>query len=160
MLQLLASGGRLPVPTARCTTDHAQQRSDRQAWPELEPRVELLPRPAVHPDLASLPAFAPADEHGAARTVEISLRKRERFADPESGAPEQHDQRPEAQSVSFLTSHAHDCDDLLDRWRVGRVVHALVAGRAALVVAGHRRRGASMACGVESDEFHHSTSYC
>jgi hypothetical protein len=29
---------------------------------------------------------------------------------------------------------------------------------AALVVAGHRRRGATVACGVENEGFHHSTS--
>jgi hypothetical protein len=140
--------------------DHAEQGSDRQTRPELKPRVELLPGPAVHADLAPLTALAAAHEHRAARAVEIGLRKRKRFSDPESGAPEQHDQRPETQSVRLLTSHAHDCDDLLDRGRVGRVAHAPVAGRTASVVAGHRRRRASMAGGVESDGFHHSTSYC
>jgi hypothetical protein len=148
------------MPAACRAIDDAEQSSDRQTRPEFKPRVELLPRPAVHPDLAPLPALAAAHEHRAPRAVEISLRKRKRFSDPESGAPEQHDQRPETQSVRLLTSHAHDCDDLLDRGRVGRVAHALVAGRTALVEAGQRRRGASMACGVESDGFRHSTSYC
>jgi hypothetical protein len=72
--------------------------------------------------------------------VEISFREGERFADPESGPPEQHDQRPESQSVRFLAGDTQDRDDFLDRGRVGRVPHALVARRAGLVVAGHRCR--------------------
>jgi len=78
-----------------------------------------------------------AHEYGAARAVEIGLRERERFADPESGAPEQHEQRPEAQTVRSLAGDAHDGDDLFDRGWIGRVAHALVARRSAVVVAGH-----------------------
>jgi hypothetical protein len=67
-------------------------------------------------------------------------------------------QGSESESVRLLAGRAHDCDDLLDCRRVGRVPHALVAGWAALVVAGHRRRGVAVASGVESEGFHHSTS--
>ena len=43
------------------------------------------------PDLATPATLAPADQNGPALTVKIGLGQRERFADPESGAPEHHD---------------------------------------------------------------------
>jgi hypothetical protein len=110
VLQLLAGCGRLPMPPAGRAVDDAEQRSGRQTRPELKPRVELVPGPPVHPNLAPLPALAAAHEHRAPRAVEIGLSKRKRFSDPESGAPEQHDQRPETQSVRLLTGNAHDCN--------------------------------------------------
>jgi hypothetical protein len=69
--------------------DHAQHRSDWQPTTDLQPGVELLPRPTVHPNLAALAALPAADQHGAAASVQIALLERERFADPQTGTPEQ-----------------------------------------------------------------------
>jgi hypothetical protein len=110
---------------------------------DLEPWFELLPHPPVHPDFAALPALSPPDEDRAAVAVEVALLDGERFADPQAGTAEQHDQRPESMAVSAVTGRAHNRDDLLDRRWVGRVLLALVAWRAASVipgmVAGERR---------------------
>jgi hypothetical protein len=46
--------------------EHAEQRAWRHAWPELEPRSELFPCPAVHPDLTSLAALPATNENRAA----------------------------------------------------------------------------------------------
>jgi hypothetical protein len=48
---------------------------------DLQPWIELLPRPAIHPDLAALAALSAPDKHGAARSIEITLLKSEGFAD-------------------------------------------------------------------------------
>src|SRR5690242_11233648 len=56
---------------------------------DLQPRIELLPRPPVHPDLAALAALPAPDEYGAAGSVQIALLEREGFADSKSGAREQ-----------------------------------------------------------------------
>src|SRR5690348_11652589 len=103
--------------------------------PALEPWVELLPRPTVHPDLASLAAFSPPDEHSASGAVQVALPEQERFADSQPGAPEQHDQRPEPMAVGAVTDATHHCHDLFDRRRIGRVLLALVPWRAASVIA-------------------------
>lgn len=92
-MELLSSCRRLPVPPGRRAVDHAQQRSDRQLAPGLQPRFELAPRPAVHAHLTSLSAFPAADEDRAVHDVEVGLLKRQGFADSESRAPKQHDQR-------------------------------------------------------------------
>jgi hypothetical protein len=70
--RLANSRGR-PRATLRRTVDDAKQRSDAQGDTEAQPRVELFPRPPVHADLASLAAFASADEDRAAVSVEITL---------------------------------------------------------------------------------------
>jgi len=119
---------------------HTQQDADRELLADLEPWLELLPRPAVHTDLASLAALPATDEHCAAGLVQIALLKSERFADPQPGAPQQHDQRPESVAVGAVTDGAHHGDDLLHRRRVGGVLLALVAWWAPSVVAGHGRR--------------------
>jgi hypothetical protein len=100
------------------------------------------------------------DEDRAAGAVEVGLGERERFADPEPGSPEQRDQRSGPQTVRCVAGGAHDRDDLIGRRRVGGVAYALVPWRSAVVVAGHGDSRAAMAGGVESDGFHHSTSYC
>ena len=120
--------------------DDAQQGPDRKLATDLEPRAELLPGPSVHPDLAALAAFPAPDEHCAAGAVQIALLQGKRFTDAESGAPEQHDQRAKPVTVRAIADHPHDGDDLLDRRRIGRVLLALVARWAALVIAGHCRR--------------------
>jgi len=60
--ELDADSGWGAWPTAGRATQDAEQRPDRHRCPDLEPRRELLPRPAVHPDLAPLAALSPPDE--------------------------------------------------------------------------------------------------
>ena len=120
--------------------NHAQERPDRELSADLEPWVELFPRPSVQPDLAALAALSTPDEHCATGAVEVALLESEGFADPKAGAPEQHDQRPQPVTIGAVTDSAHYRDDLLDGRRIGRVLLALVSWRAPSVVAGHRRR--------------------
>ena len=140
VMQLLACGRRLPAATGCRSVDHTQQRSDRELPADLEPRVELLPGPTVHPDLATLAAFATPHEHRTARAIQIALLQSERFADPQASASEQHYQRTKSVTVGTVPDGAHDSDDLLDGGRIGRILLSLVPRRAAPVVAGHRCR--------------------
>jgi len=93
---------------------------------DLQPRIELLPRPPVHSDLAALAALPTPDGHGAARSVQIALLERERFADSQAGAPEQDDERAESMAVGAITDCAHDRDDLFNRRWIGRVLLAFL----------------------------------
>jgi hypothetical protein len=157
VMQLLACGRCFPASAGGRAVDHAQERSDRELASDLEPGVELLPCPAVHPDFAALAAFPVPNEHGAAATVQVALLEGERFTDAQPGTPQQDDQRAKPVSVGTVTDCAHDSDDLLDgRW-IGRVLLALVAWWAPAVIAGHRRRRAAMACGVQQNGFHESS---
>jgi hypothetical protein len=97
--QLAARGRLLPRPAGIRTVNHAQQRADGQPDAQPLPGFELLPRPAVHPDLATPVAFAVADKHGAAAGVEVGLSERERLADPHPRPPQQHDQRAQPDTV-------------------------------------------------------------
>src|SRR5947209_3414826 len=99
--------------------DHAQQRPDRKVAADLEPWVELIPRPSVHPDLASLATLPAPDEHGPAATVKVALLQVARFAEPQAGTPEQHDQRAESVTFGAVADRAHDRDDLLNGRRIG-----------------------------------------
>jgi len=128
LVELLAGSGRLPTPPGGRSVDDTEQRADRELASDLEPRIELVPGPAVHPDLAPLAAFPAADEHGAAGCVQIALLEAERLADPQPGTPEQHDQRAEPMSLGSITDGSHDRDDLFDGRRVGRILLALVPG--------------------------------
>jgi hypothetical protein len=56
-------------PTARRSSEHTEQRVYRKRGSEHEPRLELLPCPAVHPDLTPLTTLATADQHSAARGI-------------------------------------------------------------------------------------------
>ena len=55
--QLPARGCCFPVPARGWAVDHAQQWADREPDAELLPGLELLPRPAVHPHLATSAAL-------------------------------------------------------------------------------------------------------
>jgi hypothetical protein len=72
--------------------DDAEQCADRKLCALLQPRRELVPRPRVHADLATLAALATAHEDRAAHAIKVALGKRERFADPQAGAPQHDDQ--------------------------------------------------------------------
>jgi hypothetical protein len=61
--------------------------------------------------------------------IEIGLGERQRFLDPQSGAPEDHDQAAQSTAVCPVTGRARDGDDLLDLGWMGGVPQALVARR-------------------------------
>src|SRR4051794_3272531 len=56
--------------------------------PGCEPGMQFLPGPVVHADLATAPALAAPDQDRSAASVQVGLGERERFADPQPGAPE------------------------------------------------------------------------
>lgn len=92
-MQLCARGRRFPAPAGGESVYHAQQCAGRQLLTDLEPWVELIPCPAVHPDFAPFAGFPASNEHVAAAAVKIALLEGERFADRQPGAPQQHDER-------------------------------------------------------------------
>jgi hypothetical protein len=140
VMQLFSRGGAFPMSSGGRSVDHAQQCADRKLAADLQPGVELVPCPTVHPDLSALAALSTSDQYSAARPVEVALLKRERFTDPQSGTPQQHNQRTKSVTVGAVADRAHHGDDLFDRRRIGRVLLALVSGWTASVVAGHGRR--------------------
>jgi len=97
--QLAARGCRLPVAPGGRAVDHAEQRADREPDMELLPGLEVLPRPAVHPHLATLVAFAAADKHSPPASVQVCLGERERFADPQPRSPQHDDQRAQTHPI-------------------------------------------------------------
>jgi hypothetical protein len=86
---------------------------------------------------AALPA---PDEQRSATPIEIAFGERERLMDPQSGAPQDDDQPAQPATVDAVAGAVHHGHDLLDRWRVGRIAHPLVARRAA-GMEGRQRRG-------------------
>jgi len=150
---------RTPAAAAtRCSS--ARIPAGPQGWPRVGPRSTqnraptgrlarcsshgpLVPAPAVHADLAALAALPVPDQHGTAAAVQIAFGQRERFADPQSGAPEHDDDGSQPNALRPVAAGAHHGDDLLDAGRVRRVAAALVAGRAPLVKAGQGRRRAA-----------------
>jgi hypothetical protein len=108
----------------------------------------------IHPHLAAFAALAAADEDGASRSVEVTLGEVKRLADTQTGTPQDHHQRPQASTVRPITGRAHDCDDLLDPRRIGRIAKALVSRGSPLVVAGHRGRRATMTSSIQQHRFH------
>jgi len=122
-----------------------------------EPRLQLLPRPVVHTDLAAAAALAATDQHGAPPPIKIGLSERERLADPQPGTPEHDDQGSQAPPVDRLAGGAYDRDDLLDGGRVRRVAHPLVAWRATGVEARQRGGRAATTGGIEQTLGHLSS---
>jgi hypothetical protein len=135
----------------RRAVDDAQQRSDRQLAPGLQPRFDLGPGPGVHANLPAFSTFPAADEDRAAHVVEVGLLKRQGFADSESSSPKQHDQRAQPLAIRAVSDAEHHRDDLLDRRRAGRVLLALVPRRPPAVVARHRRRRPTMPGDVQQN---------
>jgi hypothetical protein len=84
--QRRSDGGRRPWSSLCWAVDDAQQRADRQRDSDAQPRVDLLPGPPVHADLASLSAIAATNEDAAARPVKVTLGQRKRLADAQPGA--------------------------------------------------------------------------
>jgi hypothetical protein len=72
-------------------------------------------------------ALAVPDQNRAAAPVKIGLGQRQRLVDPQTGAPEHHDQRADATAVAIVVGLAHNGHDLIDGRRVGRVALTLVS---------------------------------
>ncbi len=73
LMQLRSDAGRSPRTSAGRSAQDAEQRPDRERRAQREPRGELLPGPAVHPDLAPLAAFAKAHQNRAPDRVKVAL---------------------------------------------------------------------------------------
>jgi hypothetical protein len=126
VMQLFARGRRFPTSSGGRSVDHAQQCADRKLAADLQPGIELVPCPTVHPDLSALAALfhtGPVPRRGCGRGRSL---ERQRFADPQSGTPQQHNQRTKSLTLGAVTDRAHHRDDLFDRRRIGRVLLALV----------------------------------
>src|SRR3954468_20842389 len=82
--QLLADRGRRPSPAAGRAGEHAEQRADRQPDADVQPLLQLLPGPVVHPDFPAATALASADKDCAAAGVEVGLDEGERFVDAQA----------------------------------------------------------------------------
>src|SRR6516225_10428039 len=87
VMQLFARGRGLPVPAGGRPVNNAQQGPGRELAADLHPWIKLIPRPAVHPDLAALAAFPAANQDRAASRVQVALLERERLADQQTCAP-------------------------------------------------------------------------
>ena len=72
----------------------------------------------------------------------------ERLADPQAGAPQDHDQRPQPGAVWSVARSAHDGDYLVDCRGVSRIVQAFVPWRSAAVVGGHGGWRAAMTSSI------------
>ncbi len=153
-----ADRGGCPWPPRGWSVDDAQQRADGQLHPAFQPGLELLPAPAVHARLAALAALTLPHEKAPARNVEVAFGEGERLADPESGAPQQHDQGAGPEAVRAVASAAHHRNDLLNAGRIGGVAQALVARWATAVVARQRGGRAATPSGVDQDLGAHAPS--
>src|SRR5215208_6052293 len=100
--QLRAGGAGCPRPSACRAVDDAKQRSDRQLDPRLEPWLELLPRPVVHPHLAAPAALAAPHQQRTAPRIEVGLGERERLTDPQASAPQHNDQPAQPATVDAV----------------------------------------------------------
>src|SRR5450755_3872363 len=116
--ELAADGGRGPRATAGWAVDDAEQRPDRELETVLEPAVQVLEPPVVHPDLTTTIALTVADQHRPAGRVHVGLGQGQRLGDPQPAAPQHRDDSPHSKAVAVLTGVAHDGDDLLDSRRV------------------------------------------
>ena len=140
------------MPSSCCSVDDAKQGPDGKTHADLEPRLQLIPRPVIHADLAAPAALAAADEDGASRSVKVTLGEVKRLADSQTGR--ELPAAPAGEHRQAITRRAHDCDDLLDRRRIGRIAKALVPGGLPLVVARHRGGRATMTSSIENYRFH------
>jgi hypothetical protein len=79
------------APTSRAVDD-AQQSTDRELGPQLEPGPQFFPSPRVQADLAAAPTLAVPDQERAAALIEIALGQSKRLMNPQPRSPQQHDQ--------------------------------------------------------------------
>jgi hypothetical protein len=60
----MRTGGRArPPPAPGLAVHDAEERPDGELNPRLEPRLQFLPAPGVHPDFAAAAALAATDKH-------------------------------------------------------------------------------------------------
>ena len=102
--------------------------SSTRAWSQ---GASCLPGPVVHADLAAAAALAAPHQQRAAARIQVGLGERERLADAQAGSPEDDDPATQPTTVDTVAGAAHHRNDLLDRRRVGRVAHPLIARRTA-----------------------------
>jgi hypothetical protein len=136
------------------TGDDAQLRPDRQLTAQLEPGLQLFPRPTVHADFAPATALTAPHKQRAAGLVQVAFGEFSRFVDAKTGLPEHHDQGAPRLAVRPVARRTHDRDDLLDLGRVGGVTVPLVARRVA-DVGSRQRRGRPAAPGAIEHELGH-----
>jgi hypothetical protein len=79
---------------------------------DMMPRLQLLPAPGVHAELATSASLSAPHEHGATALIEIGLGEGERFLDAQHSTPQDHDQRAQPKAVRAVAGGAHDGDDL------------------------------------------------
>ncbi|MDP8909800.1 MAG: hypothetical protein M3N47_11965 [Chloroflexota bacterium] len=97
--------------------DDAKQRADGKFGAGVEPRLELLPGPLVHADLAAAAALAAPHEQRPAPAIEVALVQQQGLVDVKTGAP-QHDTRPRRRCP---------CSPL-PAWRLTRHISSIVGG--------------------------------
>jgi hypothetical protein len=73
--------------------DDAQQRADRELAPDAHPWVQLRPGPAIHADFSATATLACANNDSAARRIEVSLGEVACLTDPQTGSPQDDDER-------------------------------------------------------------------
>jgi hypothetical protein len=120
-MQLGTDAGRRAWPPAGRAAQSAEERADRQGPARLEPGIELLPAPAVHPDLAPATTLSRTDQNGAAMAVKLGLSQRQCLADPQPGTPEHDDHAAQPHRLRSVPRGSHYGDDLLHRRRVRRI---------------------------------------
>ena len=81
-VQLLARGRCFPTPSRGRSVDHAQQRADREPATDLEPWIQVVPRPAIHADLAATTALTATHQHRAACRIQVGFGEIQRLTDP------------------------------------------------------------------------------
>jgi hypothetical protein len=114
-LRAAGHGSRRPRSPACRSGRDTKQRTDGQADATVNPRLEVLPAPVIHADLAALVALPMAHEDRATPSVEVGLREREHLADAKTSAPQHHDERARSHAYwrrSGLAHHGHDLFDL------------------------------------------------
>ncbi|MEA2361282.1 MAG: hypothetical protein QOD71_427 [Thermoleophilaceae bacterium] len=141
--QLSSSGGSRPLATTRPAVKDTEQMADWKPDTSFEPRLEFVPAPRVHADLAAASALAATHEQSAASVIKIGFYERQRLLNAQAGAPEDHDQATQPLAVRGIASLAHDGDNLLDSGRIGRIAETLVSRRSTCMEAGHGRRRAA-----------------
>jgi hypothetical protein len=76
-----------------------------------------------------MPGRPGANQHGPAGRIKIGLRESECLTDPQSGAPQHHDNRSQPSAVNARAGGTHHRHDLLDRRRVSRIAQTTVTPR-------------------------------
>jgi hypothetical protein len=104
----------VPGPAEGGAVDDAEQRAGRQGGAAGKPGAKLLPAPVVDAGFAAFAALAAPYQQRPTAHIQVGLRQVERFADPQPGAPEDHDQAAQAVAVSAGTGLSHNRDDLFD----------------------------------------------